>query len=165
MEVTTALNLNLGLIFVATNLPIESAAEISGDRLLVDKNVFRLRSPRRWEVAVFICPSDKSKPYVKRVVGRPGEQVQLRDGDVWINGELARKTLAEIDSRAAEVSEALAAIDSGSAEARDAALAAEAKAAQALEQAEAELSDAQAELEEARDQLDDAERAVRELAE
>jgi signal peptidase I len=79
----------------AANLPIETAAEISGDRLLVDKNVFRLRSPRRWEVAVFICPSDKSKPYVKRVVARPGERVQVRDGDVWIDGELARKTLAQ----------------------------------------------------------------------
>jgi signal peptidase I len=79
----------------AANLPVAAAPEIVGDRLLVDKNVFRLRSPRRWEVAVFVCPSDKSKPYVKRVVGRPGERVQLRDGDVWVNGELARKTLAE----------------------------------------------------------------------
>jgi signal peptidase I len=77
------------------NLPIASAPDISGDRLLVDKNVFRLRSPRRWEVCVFICPSDKSKPYVKRVVARPGERVQVQDGDIWINGELARKTLAE----------------------------------------------------------------------
>ena len=72
-----------------------TAADISGDRLLVDKNVFRLRSPRRWEVAVFLCPSDKSKPYVKRVVGLPGEKIQVRDGDVWIDGELARKTLAQ----------------------------------------------------------------------
>lgn len=79
----------------ALNLSIEAAPEIAGDRLLVDKNVFRLRTPRRWEVAVFICPSDKSKPYVKRVVGRPGEAIQLRDGDAWINGELARKTLAQ----------------------------------------------------------------------
>jgi signal peptidase I len=79
----------------AVNLSVASAAEISGDRLLVDKNVLRLRSPRRWEVAVFICPSDRTKPYVKRVVGLPGEQIQLRDGDVWIDGQLARKTLAQ----------------------------------------------------------------------
>jgi signal peptidase I len=79
----------------AVNLSVATAAEISGDRLLVDKNVLRLRNPRRWEVAVFICPSDKSKPYVKRVVGLPGEQIQLRDGDVWIDGQLARKTLAQ----------------------------------------------------------------------
>jgi signal peptidase I len=42
---------------------------------------------------VFICPSDKSKPYVKRVVGLPGEQIQLKDGDVYIDGQLARKTI------------------------------------------------------------------------
>jgi signal peptidase I len=79
----------------AVNLAVASAPEISGDRLLVDKNVYRLRSPRRWEIAVFICPSDRSKPYVKRVVGRPGEKIQIQDGDIWINGELARKTLAQ----------------------------------------------------------------------
>jgi signal peptidase I len=79
----------------AANLDVAGAPDIAGDRLLVDKNVFRLRSPRRWEVAVFICPSDTSKPYVKRVAGRPGERIQVRDGDVWIDGELARKTLAQ----------------------------------------------------------------------
>ena len=35
---------------------------------------------------MFICPSDKSKPYVKRVIGRPNETIQLQDGDVWIDG-------------------------------------------------------------------------------
>ncbi len=79
----------------AVNLSASNAPEIAGDRLLVDKNVFRLRSPRRWEIAVFICPVDKSKPYVKRVAGLPGEQIQVQDGDVWINGQLARKTLAQ----------------------------------------------------------------------
>jgi len=69
--------------------------ETAGDRLLVDKNIFEMRRPRRWEVAVFRCPSDLTKPYVKRVAGLPGEKVQIRDGDVYINGELARKTLEE----------------------------------------------------------------------
>ena len=79
----------------ALNLAVALAPDIAGDRLLVDKNVFRLRQPRRWEVGVFICPSDKSKPYVKRVIGRPNETILLQDGDVWIDGQLARKTLAE----------------------------------------------------------------------
>jgi signal peptidase I len=79
----------------AVNLSVSISPEVAGDRLLVDKNVFRVRSPRRWEVAVFICPVDKSKPYVKRVVGLPNEKIQIDGGDVWINGELARKTLAQ----------------------------------------------------------------------
>src|SRR5262245_13014999 len=79
----------------AVSLALASAPEIAGDRLLVDKNVFRLRPPRRWEVGVFVCPCDKSKPYVKRVVGLPGEQIQIQDGDIWVNGQLARKTLTQ----------------------------------------------------------------------
>lgn len=70
--------------------------EVPGDRLLVDKNVFSARSPRRWEIAVFRCPVDLTIPYVKRVVGLPGESLQIIGGDVWINGILARKTLAEV---------------------------------------------------------------------
>ncbi|QEL14414.1 S26 family signal peptidase [Limnoglobus roseus] len=70
--------------------------EIPGDRLMVDKNVFNVRSPRRWEVAVFRCPVDLSKPYVKRMIGLPGEAVQLIGGDVFINGQLQRKTLAHL---------------------------------------------------------------------
>ncbi|MFL5339189.1 MAG: signal peptidase I [Gemmataceae bacterium] len=77
------------------DLGLDAVPETAGDRLLVDKNIFEMRRPRRWEVAIFRCPSDPTKPYVKRVVALPGEQVQLRDGDVYINGELSRKTLAE----------------------------------------------------------------------
>jgi len=70
--------------------------EIIGDRLLVDKNLWSLRGPRRWEVAVFRCPSDFSKPYVKRVGGLPGESILVQNGDIYIDGQLARKTLAEV---------------------------------------------------------------------
>lgn len=72
------------------------AGETLGDRLMVDKLVFRLRSPRRWEVAVFRCPVDDKKPYVKRVVGLPGEAIRLFDGDVYANGMLQRKSMAVI---------------------------------------------------------------------
>lgn len=72
------------------------AGETLGDRLMVDKLVYRLRSPRRWEVAVFRCPVDDTKPYVKRVVGLPGEAVRLFDGDVYADGVLQRKTLPQV---------------------------------------------------------------------
>jgi signal peptidase I len=66
-----------------------------GDQLLVQKFAFQLRRPRRWEVVVFQNPSRPTQAYVKRVVGLPGESIQIRAGDVWINGELARKSLAD----------------------------------------------------------------------
>lgn len=78
------------------NLDLSSAREIPGDRLLVDKNVFDARNPRRWEAAVFYCPADEFKPYVKRVVGLPNESVRVQTGDVWIDGQLARKSLPQL---------------------------------------------------------------------
>jgi signal peptidase I len=63
---------------------------------LVDKTAFQYRGPRRWEVAVFRCPVDDAKPYVKRTVGLPGETIRLFDGDVLANGQILRKTLADL---------------------------------------------------------------------
>lgn len=93
-EVPDPVPLALGACPNCGKQPIDfnAAHEIPGDRLLVDKNVFQLRSPRRWEVCVFRCPVDDSKPYVKRVIGMPGEAVQLQFGDAYANGELLRKT-------------------------------------------------------------------------
>jgi len=67
----------------------------SGDRLLVQKGLFDLRQPRRWEVAVFQFPGDPTQAYVKRVVGLPGESVRIFGGDVYIDGRVARKSLQE----------------------------------------------------------------------
>jgi signal peptidase I len=76
------------------------ARDLSGDRLLVDKNVYGLRNPRRWEMVVFRCPDpdpkEFGKPYVKRLIGLPGETVAVIDGDVYVNGEIVRKGLAEV---------------------------------------------------------------------
>ena len=66
-----------------------------GDQLLVQKFAYLLRRPKRWEVVVFQNPSQPTQAYVKRVIGLPGEEIQIRAGDVWIDGELARKNLAE----------------------------------------------------------------------
>ena len=85
----------------AATTDLTDAPEVAGDRLLVDKTAFDFRGPRRWEVAVFRCPVDLTKPYVKRVVGLPGEAVQVIDGDVYADGELLRKSLPEV--RAARV--------------------------------------------------------------
>ena len=73
-----------------------SGVEASGDRLLVQKFLFDLRAPKRWEVAVFQSPIEPEQAYVKRIVGLPGESIQLIDGDVWINGAIARKSLDEV---------------------------------------------------------------------
>jgi signal peptidase I len=71
------------------------AVECNGDRLLVQKFLFDIRRPRRYEVVVFNSPVEPDQAYVKRVVGLPGEALQIIDGDVYIDGRISRKTLAE----------------------------------------------------------------------
>lgn len=81
-------------------LQLEKVPESAGDRLLVHKHLFRLRAPQRWELAVFqhpgLLPDAQEMTYVKRLVGLPGETVQVRQGEVYINGKLARKSLREV---------------------------------------------------------------------
>ena len=56
------------------------------DRILVDKLSYVLREPRRWEVAVFRYPLDRSKNFVKRIVGLPGDRIRIQEGAVFVNG-------------------------------------------------------------------------------
>jgi signal peptidase I len=70
--------------------------ECGGDRVLVEKFIYEFRRPRRWEVAVFHFPGEPSQAYVKRVVGLPGDLIRISGGDVFANGRVARKSLAEI---------------------------------------------------------------------
>ncbi len=76
-------------------LLVDDTPVCRGDYLLVAKSLYDFRRPRRWETAVFRHPATPARAFVKRVVGLPGELVQLRDGDVFIDHEIARKTLAE----------------------------------------------------------------------
>ena len=53
------------------------------DRILVDKLSYYLRAPKRWEVCVFRYPLDRSKSFVKRIVGVGPEELRIRFGDIW----------------------------------------------------------------------------------
>jgi signal peptidase I len=55
----------------------------NGDRIFVDRNVDKLD---RSDIVVFYYPVDPTKSYIKRIVGLPGETVEVRDGKVLING-------------------------------------------------------------------------------
>lgn len=63
------------------------ATLFNGQEILVNRVVYRLSTPNRGDVIVFLPNGNQnSHLYVKRVVGLPGETVQIRDGSVYING-------------------------------------------------------------------------------
>ncbi len=71
--------------------PTLRGQERLGDRILVDKFIYQVRPPRRWEIIVFRYPLNLNTNYIKRLVGLPGEAVWIVDGDIWINGRIERK--------------------------------------------------------------------------
>jgi signal peptidase I len=71
-----------------------------GDFVLVNKFAYGLRlpitgtliwdldEPQRGDVIVFRYPDDPSEDFIKRIVGMPGDRVEMRDDRVWLNGQL-----------------------------------------------------------------------------
>jgi signal peptidase I len=66
-----------------------------GARLLVDRVTPRILGWHRWQVVVFHCPERANHFCVKRLVGLPGERIQIIDGNIYINGTLERKPLSD----------------------------------------------------------------------
>lgn len=59
-----------------------------GDNLIVDKISYRFSDPERYDIVVFPYQYEEKTYYIKRIIGLPGETVQIIDGYVYIDGEL-----------------------------------------------------------------------------
>ncbi len=58
-----------------------------GDHILVNKFIYRFGDPKRLDVVVFKFPLDPKKDYIKRVIGLPGDRVEIINKVVYINGK------------------------------------------------------------------------------
>lgn len=69
-------------------LPTSSMAPslVAGDRVLTNKLGMADRTLRRGEVVVFRNPQDRRQNFIKRVIGLPGETVEISDGEIRVNG-------------------------------------------------------------------------------
>lgn len=56
------------------------------DQLIVDKMTYRFRDPKRYDIVVFPYQYQDNTYYIKRIIGLPGETVQILSGMVYIDG-------------------------------------------------------------------------------
>ncbi|HTN75580.1 MAG TPA: signal peptidase I [Pirellulaceae bacterium] len=67
----------------------------AGDRVPIDAEILQSRAPRRFDLVAFSLPEEPEKLAVKRVIGVPGDRVAIRQGELYINDKLLRKSLVE----------------------------------------------------------------------
>ncbi|NQU73111.1 MAG: signal peptidase I [Candidatus Omnitrophica bacterium] len=61
---------------------------IEGDRILVNKFIYRFKKPERGDIIVFKYPEDMKKDFVKRLIATPEETIEIKDGNVYIDNQL-----------------------------------------------------------------------------
>ena len=61
------------------------------ERIFVNKFVYHFEEIHRGDIVVFWYPKDPSKSFIKRVLGVPGDVVSIREGQVYINGQLVEE--------------------------------------------------------------------------
>jgi signal peptidase I len=73
----------------AYNIPSGSMKPtlLVGDFILVNKLVYRFSEPQRGDIVVFKYPIDPNIDFIKRIVALPGEEVEVRNNQVFINGK------------------------------------------------------------------------------
>lgn len=80
------------------------ATLFDGDQLLVDKITYRFKDPQRFDIIVFPYQYQKDTFYIKRIIGLPGETVQIdEDGNIYIDGEILEESYGREIIRADKV--------------------------------------------------------------
>ena len=101
----------LVVTFVGQRTEVEGASMettlYDGDNLIVDKISYRFRDPQRFDIIVFPFKYQNNTFYIKRIIGMPGETVQIDDmGVIYINGEALEESYGREVIRAENVGRA-----------------------------------------------------------
>ena len=76
------------LVYINAVIPSESMQNtiMKGDRVLGNRLAYIKDDPERYDIVIFKYPDDPSKIFIKRVIGLPGETVEIREGRIYIDG-------------------------------------------------------------------------------
>jgi signal peptidase I len=96
------------LIALLINVFIGQATRVEGQsmepnlhtdqRLVVEKVSYRFHGPERYDIVVVKVPSQGDELLIKRVIGLPGETVEIRDGQVLINGDPLDEPFVDVET-------------------------------------------------------------------
>lgn len=82
---------------VYRHLNLVAEGVVSGDEFEEDSIIFPFHPPQHGEVVIFNFPNDPSRDFVKRVIGVPGDMVEIREGHTFVNGKQIQEEYAELD--------------------------------------------------------------------
>jgi len=82
----------LGINAISARIRVESISMqptlYAGDFVIVNKLAYKLGSPTRGDVIIFNYPPDPHRePYIKRVIGLPGDEIEVSGGKVYVNND------------------------------------------------------------------------------
>ena len=77
----------------------------NNDKVLINKLVYKLTGPKRNDVVAYNLSSGHSNFAIKRVIGLPGERIQIKDGKVYINGEVLKEDIEVEDMKTGGLAE------------------------------------------------------------
>ncbi len=101
IEIAVALAFVLNM-FIIVNAVIPTASMeptiMRGDRVIGVRLSYVTKEPQRGDIVIFKYPDDEKQLFIKRIIGLPGDTVEIVDGDVYINGEYLEEPYLRVDA-------------------------------------------------------------------
>lgn len=69
---------------------------LSGEYVIVNRISYRLGNPHRGDIIVFHFPRDPKEEYIKRIIGLPGDEVEVKNNAVYVNGQLLDESYIKV---------------------------------------------------------------------